>query len=563
MANSMRKVWLTSYPEGVPAEIDMNRYASLVDVFEQSVQNFAERPSFYNMGRELTFSEVAHLSRGFAAYLQQELGLKKGDRLAVMMPNLLQYPIVVYGALLAGLIVVNVNPLYTARELKYQLSDSEAKSIVILENYAHILTEIFNETTLKSVILTRVGDLLYFPRSWVTNFAVKYLKKMVPSYSLPGVVKFLQVLAIGQKHRLKPPSLGHEDIAFLQYTGGTTGVSKGAMLTHGNMIANLQQASAWFSTTLVEGEEIIITALPLYHIFSLTANFLVFMKFGGCNFLITNPRDMKSFVKELRGVKFTCITGVNTLFNGLLNTPGFSDLDFTRLKLALGGGMAVQPAVANRWQKVTGNTLVEAYGLTETAPAVCINPLDIEEYTGSIGLPISSTECSIQDEDGQILPLGEAGELCVRGPQVMNGYWNQPEETKLALSPQGWFRTGDIATMDQAGFVKIVDRKKDMIIVSGFNVYPNEIESVIAAHPGVLEAGAIGIPDSKSGEAVKVVVVKKDAQLTKEALLSYCKKQLTAYKVPKHVEFRKELPKTNVGKILRRELREQEPAAQI
>ena len=563
MANGMRKVWLTSYPQGVPAEIDMNRYASLVDVFDQSVQNFAERPSFYNMGRELTFSEVAHLSRGFAAYLQQELGLKKGDRLAVMMPNLLQYPIVVYGALLAGLIVVNVNPLYTARELKYQLSDSEAKSIVILENYAHVLTEIFNETTLKSVILTRVGDLLYFPRSWVTNFAVKYLKKMVPSYSLPGVVKFLQVLAIGQKHRLEPPSLGHEDIAFLQYTGGTTGVSKGAMLTHGNMIANLQQASAWFSTTLVEGEEIIITALPLYHIFSLTANFLVFMKFGGCNFLITNPRDMKSFVKELRGVKFTCITGVNTLFNGLLNTPGFSDLDFTRLKLALGGGMAVQPAVANRWQEVTGNTLVEAYGLTETAPAVCINPLDIEEYTGSIGLPISSTECSIQDEDGQILPLGEAGELCVRGPQVMNGYWNQPEETKLALSPQGWFRTGDIATMDQAGFVKIVDRKKDMIIVSGFNVYPNEIESVIAAHPGVLEAGAIGIPDSKSGEAVKVVVVKKDAQLTKEALLSYCKKQLTAYKVPKHVEFRKELPKTNVGKILRRKLREQEPAAQI
>jgi long-chain acyl-CoA synthetase len=552
----MSKVWLTSYPKGVPAEIDMNRYASLVDVFDQSVQAFSERPAFANMGRKLTFSEVAYLSRDFAAYLQQELGLKKGDRLAVMMPNLLQYPIVVYGALLAGLIVVNVNPLYTARELKQQLTDSEAKTIVILENYAYVLTGIFNETTLKSVILTRVGDLLYFPRSWVTNFAVKYLKKMVPPYSLPGVVNFLRVLAIGQHRRLEPPTLGHEDIAFLQYTGGTTGVAKGAMLTHGNMVANLQQASAWFSTTLVEGKEVIITALPLYHIFSLTANFLVFMKFGGCNYLITNPRDMKGFVKQLRRVKFTCITGVNTLFNGLLNTPGFSRVDFTHLKLTLGGGMAVQPTVARRWKEVTRNTLVEAYGLTETAPAVCINPLDIEEYTSSIGLPISSTECSIQDEEGHILPLGEEGELCVRGPQVMKGYWKQSEETKIALSPQGWLRTGDIATMDQAGFVKIVDRKKDMIIVSGFNVYPNEIESVIAAHPGVVEAGAIGIPDSKSGEVVKVVVVKKDAQLTEEALLTYCKKQLAAYKVPRQVEFRKELPKTNVGKILRRKLRE-------
>jgi long-chain acyl-CoA synthetase len=555
----MKKVWLTNYPKGVPAEIDMNRYASLVDVFDQSVQAFSDCPAFANMGRKLFFSEVAYLSRDFAAYLQQELGLKKGDRLAVMMPNLLQYPIVVYGALRAGLIVVNVNPLYTARELKHQLADSEAKTIVILENYAQVLTGIFHETTLKSVILTRVGDLLYFPRSWVTNFAVKYLKKMVPPYALPGAVNFLQGLAIGQHRRLDPPTLGHEDMAFLQYTGGTTGVAKGAMLTHGNMVANLQQASAWFSTTLVEREEIIITALPLYHIFSLTANFLVFMKFGGCNYLITNPRDMKAFVKQLRRVKFTCITGVNTLFNGLLNTPGFSGLDFAHLKLTLGGGMAVQPAVARRWKEVTGNTLVEAYGLTETAPAVCINPLDIEEYTGSIGLPISSTECSIQDDEGHILPLGEEGELCVRGPQVTKGYWKQLEETKIALSPQGWLRTGDIATMDQAGFVKIVDRKKDMIIVSGFNVYPNEIESVIAAHPGVLEAGAIGVPDSKSGEAVKVVVVKKDAHLTKEALLTYCKKQLAAYKVPRQVEFRKELPKTNVGKILRRKLREQVP----
>ncbi len=508
------------------------------------------------MGRTLTYSDLDRYSYLFAAFLQQELGLSKGERIAIMLPNLLQYPIVLFGALRAGLTVVNTNPLYTPRELRHQLDDSGATAIVVLENFAHVLAQVLSSSSIEHVITTGVGDLLSFPKSWLVNTVVRHIKRLVPHYHIPNAIRFGHALQSGQSQTLDPPELVKEDIAFLQYTGGTTGVAKGAMLTHGNIVANLLQTTAWFKPALEEGKEIIIAPLPLYHIFSATAS-LVFMEIGAVTHLITNPRDLKGFVKELCDVKFSCIIGVNTLFIHLQNTPGFSALNFSHLKLTIGGGMAVQSAVAQHWQETTGCVLLEAYGLTEASPAVCINPIDLKAYNGAIGLPISSTECSIQDGRGKRLPIGEVGELCVRGPQVMKGYWKQPEETHMVLSTDGWLRTGDLATMDRDGFVRIVDRKKDVIIVSGFSVYPNEIEDVVATHPAVLEVGAIGVPDPDSGESVKIVVVAKDSQLTVDLLRDYCRHQLTGYKVPKHIEFRDQLPKSNVGKILRRELREQ------
>ncbi|MGY6554617.1 MAG: AMP-binding protein [Wenzhouxiangella sp.] len=550
------KVWLSEYPQGVPADIQLDEFSSIVDVIDRSCRDFAGNVAYVNFGKEMTYAEVDRLSRAFGAHLQS-LGLQPGDRIAIMMPNVLQYPIAVFGALRAGLVVVNTNPLYTARELKHQLKDSGARAILIMENFAKVLEAVIDDTDVEHVFLTSIGEMVGFPKGMIMDFVLRKVKKMVPAYSLPQAVRFKQVLAEGASKTLKPVKLGHEDLAFLQYTGGTTGVSKGAMLTHGNMVANMQQASAWLTNNIDMGKEVIITALPLYHIFALTANCFVFLKFGGRNVLITNPRDMPGFVKELGKEKFTAITGVNTLFNGLLNTPGFDGLDFSKLRLTLGGGMAVQRAVAERWKKVTGVTLIEAYGLTETSPAACINPMDLADYNGAIGLPISSTECRVIDPEGKPLGGDETGELCVKGPQVMKGYWNRPEETAKVLDEDGWLKTGDMARMDAKGYFYIVDRKKDMILVSGFNVYPNEIEDVIAAHPKVLEVGAIGVPDEKSGEVVKAVVVRKDSSLTVKELRDHCRNELTGYKVPKFIEFVDELPKTNVGKILRRELRDQ------
>ncbi len=549
-------VWLSEYPEGVPAQIDLDEFSSIVDVIDRSCKDFSSNVAYVNFGKELSYAEVDRLSTAFGAYLQS-IGLKPGDRIAIMMPNVLQYPIAVFGALRAGLVVVNTNPLYTARELKHQLKDSGARAILIMENFANVLEAVIDDTDVEHVFLTSIGEMVGFPKGAIMDFVLRRIKKMVPSYSLPQAVRFKKTLADGAGKTLKPVKLTHEDLAFLQYTGGTTGVSKGAMLTHGNMVANMQQSSAWLGNNIEPGKEVIITALPLYHIFALTANCFVFLKFGGRNVLITNPRDMPGFVKELSKEKFTAITGVNTLFNGLLNTPGFENLDFSNLRLTLGGGMAVQRAVADRWKSATGVTLVEAYGLTETSPAACINPMDLADYNGAIGLPISSTECRVIDSDGKAVDVDETGELCVKGPQVMKGYWNRPEETAKVLDDEGWLKTGDMARMDAKGYFYIVDRKKDMILVSGFNVYPNEIEDVIAAHPKVLEVGAIGVPDEKSGEVVKAVVVRKDDSLTVKELRDYCRNELTGYKVPKFVEFVDELPKTNVGKILRRELRDQ------
>lgn len=556
IAMSFERPWLAQYPQGVPAQIDVDEFPSVVDVLQNAIDKYRDRPAFANLGKTLTYAQIDELSSQFAAYLLGELKLKKGDRVAIMMPNCLQYPIATFGVLRAGLTVVNTNPMYTARELRHQLVDSGASVILVLDNFAHTVQEVLADTQIKQVVTTGLGDMLGFPKGSIVNFVLKYVKKMVPEYDLPGAIRFRDALALGQRHALPALDISPDDIAFLQYTGGTTGVAKGAMLTHRNMVANMQQAAAWVGTNVKYGEEIIITALPLYHIFALTANGLVFMKFGGLNHLITNPRDMKNFVKELKGVPFTAITGVNTLFNGLLNTPGFSEVDFSRLHLTLGGGMAVQRSVAERWKQVTGVTLVEAYGLTESAPAACINPMDLAEYNGSIGLPISSTDACVKDENGNALPQGEVGELCLRGPQVMKGYWKRPEETAAAIDADGWLHTGDMARMDEKGFFFIVDRKKDMILVSGFNVYPNEVEDVIAMMPGVLEVAAVGVPDEKSGEAVKVVIVKKDPALTAEQVKAHAREHLTGYKHPRFVEFRTELPKTNVGKILRRELRD-------
>ena len=551
----MDKVWLNSYPEGVPAEADVDAYDSIVSLFEESIRRFGDRPAYSNFGVTITYRELDERARALAAYLQG-LGLDPGDRVSIMMPNLLSNPVAIFAVLLAGLTVVNTNPLYTARELEHQLNDSGARAIVIVENFASTLAEVIGRTRVEHVVLVRMGDGLGFPKSALVNFVVRRVKKMVPPFHLPDAVGFARALDEGRGKSLQPVGAGRDDVAFLQYTGGTTGVAKGAALSHGNVVSNLQQTSLWIGRQFEPGQEVFVTALPLYHIFSLVANCLTGMKYGALNVLITNPRDMPAFVKTIAGLGFSVITGVNTLYNGLLNTPGFESVDFSRLKLAVGGGMAMQRAVADRWRAATGVPVVEAYGLTETSPAAVVNRLDQAEFTGSIGLPLPSTEISIRDDDGNEVGFDTPGELCVRGPQVMQGYWGRPDATAEVISEDGWLRTGDMATIDEEGYLRIVDRKKDMIIVSGFNVYPNEIEDVVALHPGVLEVGAVGVPDERSGEVPKIVVVKKDPDLTSEALIEHCREQLTGYKIPRHVEFRDELPKTNVGKVLRRELRD-------
>ena len=552
----MERIWLKSYPPGVPADVDLAEYDSIRDIFERAVAKFADLPAFHCMGRTLTYAELDRLSRDFASWLQNEAGLAKGARVALMMPNLLQYPVAVFGLLRAGLVGVNCNPLYTPRELEHQLNDSGAEAIVILENFAKTFEEVAPRTKVRHVVTTQVGDLLGFPKSLVVNFVVKRVKKAVPAFRLPGAVAFRDALAAGEGKPLASVPIALEDIAFLQYTGGTTGVSKGAMLTHGNLVANLLQVSSWVGTGLEEGREVIITALPMYHIFALTGNCLTFMKFGAKNVLIPNPRDLPAFVAEMGRHPFTAITGVNTLFNAMLHTPGFAELDFSGLKMTLGGGMAVQRAVAERWLEVTKTPLVEAYGLTETSPGACINPLVKDaRYNGTAGLPLPSTTVTIRDDDGRELAVGETGEICIAGPQVMKGYWNRPDETAKVMFPDGAFRTGDIGFMDDRGYVKIVDRKKDMILVSGFNVYPNEVEDVVAMMPGVLEVCAVSAPDEKSGEVVRVVIVRKDPALTRDQVIEHCRKHLTGYKLPRIVEFWKELPKTNVGKVLRREVK--------
>ncbi|HUX25164.1 MAG TPA: long-chain-fatty-acid--CoA ligase [Burkholderiales bacterium] len=555
----MEKIWLKHYPAGVPADIDPEKYQSIRELFDECVANFGERPAYYCMGREITFAELERMSRAFGAWLQAQ-GLEKGDRVALMMPNVLQYPVALFGILRAGMVVVNVNPLYTPRELEHQLNDSGAKAIVILENFAHTLEQVIARTPVKQVVVAAMGDLLGGVKGAVVNFAVRNLKKMVPAYEFSNGVRFNQVLRAAADMTLAPVDIRSDDIAFLQYTGGTTGVSKGAMLLNRNITANVTQVDAWLDPFLTEYDRkhyIIITALPLYHIFSLTVNCMMMLKLGGKNVLIVNPRDIAGFVKELGRHKYTTITGVNTLFNGLMHHPDFEKLDFSALRISNGGGMAVQQAVADKWKKITGVTLTEGYGLTETSPVVTTNPPDLKEFSGSIGLPVPSTELSIRDDDGKELPLGAAGEICIRGPQVMAGYWQRPEETAKVMTADGFFRSGDIGIMDEKGYTRIVDRKKDMILVSGFNVYPNEIEGVVMMLPGVLECAAVGVPDEHSSEAVKLFVVRKDPDLSEKEVRAHCHQNLTGYKCPKYVEFRSELPKTNVGKILRRALRDE------
>jgi len=551
----VEKIWLKHYPKGVPAEINVNDYASIREVFSESVGRFADRPAYSCMGKTITFRELDALSTAFGAYLQMN-GCAKGTRVALMMPNILQYPVCLFGALRSGCTVVNVNPLYTARELEHQLADSGAEVIVVVENFAKTVAEVLGKTKVRRVIVTSIGELLGF-KGIVVDLVLRRVKKMIPPWKIPEAVRLSDALAAGRGGRLERVQLGHDDIAFLQYTGGTTGVAKGAVLLHRNIIANLLQARAWLRPFLGDSREIIITPLPLYHIFSLTANCLTFMTLGGENVLIPNPRDIPGFIKEMSNYKFTAFTGVNTLFNALVNNPEFAKLDFSSLKMTLGGGMAVQEAVALKWKEVTGCPLIEAYGLTETSPAATINPLDLPAYNGSIGLPVPSTEIVLRDDAGKDVPLGQPGEICIRGPQVMAGYYNRPDETAKVMTPDGFFMSGDIGVMDERGFVTIVDRKKDMILVSGFNVYPNEIEGVVAMNPRVLECAAVGVPDAKSGEAVKLFVVKKDDSLTADEVLQHCRTHLTGYKMPREVEFRKDLPKTNVGKILRRELRDE------
>lgn len=552
----MEKIWLKSYPPGVPAEIDPSIYSSLIDVAEKSFKKYGDLTAYVQMGTGLTYAQLDAMTRDFAAWLQNECGLQRGERVAIMLPNVLQYPVAMFGVLRAGLVVVNTNPLYTARELEHQLKDSGAKAIVILENFAHVLQEVIAHTDVRKVLVTAVGDMLKWPKSAIVNFVVRHRRKQVQPWNIPGALDFKDALIAGRHHKLTSVVLGHSDIAFLQYTGGTTGVSKGAMLTHGNIVANVVQAHAYIEHSFPREPSVAITPLPLYHIFALTANGILFMLFGWKNILITNPRDFPAFVGELKKYPFAFMSGVNTLFNALLNTPGFERIDFSHLAVTLGGGMAVQGAVAERWKKVTGCRLTQAWGLTETSPAVCINPVK-EEFNGSIGLPIPSTEVAIMNDDGEELPINGVGEICVRGPQVMAGYWNRPDETAKVMLPGGWLRTGDIGHMDERGFVYIEDRKKDMILVSGFNVYPNEVESVIVTHPGVLEVAAVAQPDEHSGEVVAIFVVRKVPSLTEQEIISHAKQSLTGYKVPKHVYFRNELPKTNVGKILRRALRDE------
>ncbi len=549
------KIWLEqSYPEGVPFEINADKYQSLAQMFDKYGALYADKTAYINMGAELSFGQVHQQAQDFAAYLQHQLKLQKGDKIAIMVPNTLQYPIALFAGIIAGLVVVNVNPLYTARELKHQLNDSGAKAIVIIENFACTLEKVIADTPIEHVILTSMGDRLGMVKGALVNFVCRHVKKLVPSFALNNAIPFNQVLAEGKSLTFKPVDINGDDLAFLQYTGGTTGVSKGAMLSHRNMVANLEQAKGVLEPLLVKGEEFVVTALPLYHIFALTANCLTFFTLGGSNLLITNPRDMPGFVKELGKYKFTAVTGVNTLFNGLLNTPGFEQLDFTHLKVSLGGGMAVQRAVAERWQEVTGTRLLEGYGLTECSPLVTISPYNQTAFNGSIGLPAPSTDVKIIDDQGNECDINQPGEMFVKGPQVMVGYYNRQQATDEILK-DGWLATGDIAVMDEAGFFSIVDRKKDMIIVSGFNVFPNEIEDVVMMHPKVVETAAIGIPHDISGEIVKIFVVRNDDSLTDKELIKHCKENLTNYKVPKLVEFKDELPKSNVGKILRRELR--------
>jgi long-chain acyl-CoA synthetase len=551
------KIWLKSYGPGVPAEVPEPPFRTIRDLVENSFREYPDQPAFSNMGRTMTYREVDEASDRFARYLQGELGLTRGERVAIMLPNIMQYPIAMCGAFRAGLVVVNVNPLYTARELKHQLMDSGAKAIVILENFAHILDEVIADTAVENVVVTGVGDLLSFPKSAIVNFVLRRVRKQVPAYSLPGHQRFSEALRAGGTHSLKPTELGYADIAYLQYTGGTTGVSKGAMLSHRNMVFNVQQTMVWQGDVYKGVEPVVaITALPLYHIFSLQTNLLTVMAQGGLNVLITNPRDLPAFVKELNNHKFNMITGVNTLFAALVNTPGFDSIDFSHLRTSIGGGMAVQPAVAKQWESVTGNPIHQGYGLTETSPVATSNPID-SEFNGSVGLPVPSTEIMIADDDGNALAQGEVGEICIKGPQVMEGYWQRPAETSKVMLPGGWLRTGDIGRMDENGFVYIEDRKKDMILVSGFNVYPNEVENVVVEMDGILEAAAIGIPDEHSGEIVKIFAVRTSDAVTEEMVLEYCRENLTNYKRPKAVEFREELPKTNVGKILRRELRDE------
>ena len=556
----MDRNWLNHYPPGVPADIDPDAYPSLKEAIEEAFSSYRTQPAFTNMGATLTYAQLDELSRAFAAWLQHKSGLVRGDRVALMMPNILQYPVALFGVLRAGMVVVNTNPLYTPRELEHQLKDSGAKAIVIVENFAHVLQQVLARTDLKNVLVTGVGDMLGAPKGWMVNFVLRHVRKQVPAWRIPGSVSFKTVLGSGLGLKMEPVSLGSEDIAFLQYTGGTTGVAKAAILTHRNMVANLLQSLAWIRPALqAGGGRIVITALPLYHIFALTSNCLAFLPLGARNVLITNPRDFPAFVAELKKYKFNFISGVNTLFNALLHTPGFDSVDFSALRATFAGGMAMQPVVAARWKEVTGNSVAQGWGLTETSPMVTANPIGLP-FNGSVGLPVSSTDVSIRDDAGAELPVNGVGEICVFGPQVMRGYWNRPDETEKVMFGD-WLRTGDIGRMDDKGFVYIEDRKKDMILVSGFNVYPNEIESVLAAHPGVLEVAAVAQADENSGEVVAVFVVKKDPTLSAEALIAFSRKELTGYKVPKHVYFRSDLPKSNVGKILRRALRDELRAA--
>ena len=553
----MEKLWLNSYEQGVNAEIDITQYSSISDVFRQSVEKFAHQPAFQNMGKTLTYAEVGKLAQDFASYLQNVLKLPRGERVAIMLPNLLQYPIALFGILQAGLVAVNTNPLYTPRELEHQLKDSGATTIIVLENFANTLELVLPRTQIKHVIVASVGEMFGFFKGTLMNFVLRKIKKMVPEYRISGAIPFQTTLKEGAAHTFRPVTLTREDTALLQYTGGTTGVAKGAILSHGNICANMLQAKEWIKNQLREGKETVIAALPLYHIFALTVNLMIFTNAGSKIILITNPRDMKGFIGELKKERISVFIGVNTLFNGMVNQPDFAAVDFSNLRLTLGGGMATQKAVAEKWKKITGTPIVEAYGLTEASPGVCCNPLNIEAYSGGIGLPVPSTEVELRDADGKEVGVGQPGELWVRGPQVMKGYWNRPEETAKTIDARGFLETGDIAVMDEKGWLKLVDRKKDLIVVSGFNVYPNEIEEVISHNDKVMEVACIGVPNEKTGEALKVFVVKKDPSLTKEELIEFCRTELTAYKVPKDIEFRDELPKSNVGKILRRELREQ------
>ena len=553
----MNRFWLKSYPPGVPAEIDPTQLISLVELLHKASAAYGSRPAYEQMGRRITFAQLDELTRDFAAWLQAA-GMVKGDRIAIMLPNTLQYPIALFGALRAGLIVVNTNPLYTGRELQHQLEDSGATVIVVLENFAHVVQEVSPHTRLKKVLVTAAGDFLGFLKGSIVNYVVRHRRKQVPAWSIPGAMDFRSAVRAGRQLSFNPVDVGSEDIAFLQYTGGTTGVAKGAMLTHGNVSSNLLQAEAWLAGRFSREPGVLITAIPLYHVFALTANCLLFVHLGWKNVLIINARDFPALVKEMKKQPFAFFTGVNTLFNALLNTPGFASIDFSHLQVTLGGGMAVQESVAKRWKEVTGKVLTQAWGLTETSPAATINPTG-EEFNGSIGLPIPSSEIAIKGDEGQDLPLGQTGEICVRGPHVMRGYWNRPEETAKVMLPGGWLRTGDVGYMDERGYVFLQDRKKDLILVSGFNVYPNEVEAVAATHPGILECAAVAQADEHSGEVVALYVVRKDPNVTEQDIIEHCRKSLAGYKVPKHVYFRKELPKSNVGKILRKELRKDSP----